>query len=122
MPTWHLDRVALVGDACGCPTLISGQGASLAMGGAYILAKALHAMDSYQDAFRRYECLMKPFVDARQKNARDFAKAFVPGSRLGLMAQQIVMKLVLREAFTGLLRRQFGVESLLEAREMRHRS
>jgi len=29
------------------------------------------------------------------------AKAFVPGSRLGLMAQQIVMKLVLREAFTG---------------------
>jgi len=24
MPTWHQGRVALVGDACGCPTLISG--------------------------------------------------------------------------------------------------
>jgi 2-polyprenyl-6-methoxyphenol hydroxylase-like FAD-dependent oxidoreductase len=71
MPTWHLDRVALVGDACGCPTLISRQGASLAMGGASILAEALHAMDSYQDAFRVYESLMKPFVDSRQKNARD---------------------------------------------------
>ena len=38
MPTWHQGRVALVGDACDCPTLLSGQGASLAMGGAYLLA------------------------------------------------------------------------------------
>ena len=45
------------------------------------------------------------------------AKSFVPGSRLGLMAQQIMMKLVLREAFTGLLRLQFGAQSLLEARD-----
>jgi 2-polyprenyl-6-methoxyphenol hydroxylase-like FAD-dependent oxidoreductase len=122
MTTWHSDRVALVGDACGCPTLISGQGASLAMGGAYILAEALHEMGDYQDGFRRYEGLMQPYVESRQKNARDFAKTFVPGSRLGLVAQQILMKLVLREAFTGLLRRQFGAGSLLQAREMRQRS
>jgi hypothetical protein len=44
---------------------------------------------------------------------------FVPGSRLGLRAQQILMKLVLREAFTGLLRRQFGAQSLLQTRELR---
>ncbi len=122
MPTWHQGRVALVGDACGCPTLISGQGASMAMGGAYILAEALHEADDYQDAFRRYEGLMQPYVESRQKNARDFAKTFVPGSRLGLMAQQIVMKLVLREAFAGLLRRQFGAESLLQTREVRQYS
>ena len=42
MPTWHHGRVALVGDACGCPTLLLGQGASLAMAGAYLLAEALH--------------------------------------------------------------------------------
>jgi 2-polyprenyl-6-methoxyphenol hydroxylase-like FAD-dependent oxidoreductase len=30
--TWHQGRVALVGDACDFPTLLSGQGASLANG------------------------------------------------------------------------------------------
>lgn len=42
MPSWHRSREAMVGDACDCPTLLSGQGASLAMGGAYLLARALH--------------------------------------------------------------------------------
>jgi 2-polyprenyl-6-methoxyphenol hydroxylase-like FAD-dependent oxidoreductase len=119
MPSWYRGRVALVGDACGCPTLISGQGASMAMGGAYILAEALHEAGDYQDGFRRYEGLMQPYVESRQKNARDFAKAFVPQSQLGLMVQQVIMKLVLREAFTGLLRRQFGAESLLQTCELR---
>ncbi len=119
MPTWHQSRVALVGDACGCPTLISGQGASLAMGGAYVLAKALHEAVDYQDAFRGYERFVHPHVEERQKNARDFAKTFVPASRLGLAVQQVLMKLLLRDAFIGLLRRQFGAESLLQTRELR---
>ena len=55
MPTWHHGRVALVGDACDCPTLLSGQGASLAMGGAYLLARAMHETADYQQAFHRYE-------------------------------------------------------------------
>jgi 2-polyprenyl-6-methoxyphenol hydroxylase-like FAD-dependent oxidoreductase len=113
MPTWHQGRVALVGDACGCPTLISGQGASLAMGGAYLLAEALHEAGDYREAFCKYEHHMHSFVESRQKNARDFSKTFVPGSRLGLTVQQLLMKLVLRESFTSLLRRQFGAESLL---------
>src|SRR5262249_41660187 len=55
IPTWHQGRVALVGDACDCPMLLSGQGASLAMGGAYLLARALHETADYQEAFHRYE-------------------------------------------------------------------
>jgi 2-polyprenyl-6-methoxyphenol hydroxylase-like FAD-dependent oxidoreductase len=122
MPTWHQGRVALVGDACGCPTLISGQGASIAMGGAYVLARALHEAADYEEAFRSYERLVQPYVEERQKNARDFAKSFVPQSQLGLLVQQALMKLVLRDAFTGLLRRQFGAESLLQTRELRRYS
>jgi 2-polyprenyl-6-methoxyphenol hydroxylase-like FAD-dependent oxidoreductase len=119
MPIWHQGRVALVGDACGCPTLISGQGASIAMGGAYVLAKALHEAVDSQDAFRGYERFVRPYVEERQKNARDFAKTFVPESRLGLTVQQVLMKLLLRDAFICLLRRQFGAESLLQMRELR---
>jgi len=115
MPTWHQGRVVLVGDACGCPTLISGQGASLAMGGAYLLAKTLHETAEYQEAFRRYEQQMRPHIQVQQKNARSFAKSFLPGSPLSLFVQQAMMKVLLRKAFRGLLRRQFGAQSILQA-------
>jgi 2-polyprenyl-6-methoxyphenol hydroxylase-like FAD-dependent oxidoreductase len=112
MPTWHRGRVALVGDACDCPTLVSGQGASLAMGGAYLLARALHETGDYEQAFQRYEQQMYGFVQEQQKHGRSFAKSFVPGSPLGLMLQRAMIKVLLRPAFGGLMRRYFGAESL----------
>lgn len=115
MSTWHQGRVALVGDACDCPTLLSGQGASLAMGGAYLLAKALHDIADYQEAFRSYEQQMSAYVLEQQKSGRSFAKSFLPGSPLGLFVQQAMMKVLLREAFSGLLRRQFFAPSILPA-------
>lgn len=116
MPSWHQGRVALAGDACDCPTLLSGQGASLAMGGAYLLARALHETADYQEAFHRYEQQMSDYVQAQQKSARGTAKSFLPGSPLGPFAQQTIMKVLFRSAFRGLLRRQFGAHSILPAR------
>lgn len=113
MPSWHQGRVALVGDACGCPTSLSGQGASMAMGGAYLLAEALHTAPDYASAFQRYEQRVRPQVEQRQKNARGNAGVFLPGSRMGLALQQLALKLLLRDAWAGLLRQQFGVESLV---------
>ena len=37
MEQWYNGRVALVGDACQCLTLLAGQGASMGMAGAYLL-------------------------------------------------------------------------------------
>lgn len=119
MPSWSRGRVALVGDACGCPTLVSGQGASLAMGGAYLLAEALRETAPYQDAFHVYEQRMRPHVQIQQKQARGFAQSFAPTSHMGILAQRVLLKVVLRETFTGLLRRQFGAESFLQTREAR---
>lgn len=113
MPTWHQGRVVLVGDACDCPTLVSGQGASLAMGGAYLLARALHESRDYRDALQRYEQELRPYVQAQQKNAHGTAKAFAPISRPGLLAQRLLLKVVLRETFRPLLSRQFGAQSIL---------
>ena len=112
MPTWHHGRVALVGDACGCPTLLSGQGASLAMAGAYLLAEALHESATCQEAFQQYEQQMRPLVQAQQKQARGFAAFFLPGTPLGLFVQQTLVKVVFREAFRSLLRREFSGPSL----------
>lgn len=120
MPTWHQGRVVLVGDACGCPTLISGQGASLAMGGAYLLAEALHETSDYQQAFRRYEQQMQPYVQSQQRKARGTAKSFAPTSPAGLLIQQAILKVVFRERFRGLLRRQFGAQSILPQKKTNH--
>ena len=115
MPLWHKGRVVLVGDACGCPTLVSGQGASLAMGGAYLLAQALHESVGYQEALQRYEQWARPHVQKQQESAQGVAKSFAPVSLSGILLQRLLLKIVLRKTFTGLLRRQFGAESILPA-------
>ena len=38
MPSWSRGRVALVGDAAGCPAFLAGQGSALAMVQSYTLA------------------------------------------------------------------------------------
>jgi len=112
MPIWHHGRVALLGDACDCPTLLSGHGASLAMAGAYLLAEALHEASTYQEAFQRYEQQMRPYVQAQQKSARSFARFFLPGTSFGLFFQQTLAKVLFRETFRSLLRREFNAPSL----------
>ncbi len=112
LPTWHRGRVALIGDACGCPTLLSGQGASLAMAEAYLLAEALHEAPTYQEAFQRYEQQMRPYVQAQQKSARSFASFFLPGTSFGLFVQQTLVKVLFRETFRSVLRREFNSPSL----------
>ncbi|GAA4925452.1 2-polyprenyl-6-methoxyphenol hydroxylase-like FAD-dependent oxidoreductase [Actinomycetospora succinea] len=62
MPSWSRRRVALVGDAAYCATAVSGQGTSLAMVGAYVLAGEL-ARGTGAGA---YQQRMQGFVDANQ--------------------------------------------------------
>jgi 2-polyprenyl-6-methoxyphenol hydroxylase-like FAD-dependent oxidoreductase len=62
-------RVALVGDAGYCASPLSGQGTSLALVGAYVLAEELGAGGA--DAFERYEERMRPFVATNQALAHE---------------------------------------------------
>ncbi|MEZ4769348.1 MAG: FAD-dependent monooxygenase [Caldilineales bacterium] len=114
MDTWRKGRVVLVGDAAGCMTLISGQGASMAMAGPYVLAEELGQTSDWQQALANYEHRVKPQNDLRQRKAHDFAKQFVPGSELGIKAQTVIMKLVTYQAFSGLLKAQFVGDSFLQ--------
>ncbi|MHC1481328.1 FAD-dependent monooxygenase [Frateuria aurantia] len=66
MPHWSRSRVALVGDAAYAPSFRSGQGTSLALVGAYVLAGELASHDNPVEAFGAYERLMRPFVEANQ--------------------------------------------------------
>jgi 2-polyprenyl-6-methoxyphenol hydroxylase-like FAD-dependent oxidoreductase len=68
MDHWSQGRVVLVGDAGYCASPMSGQGTSLALIGAYVLAGELAAAaGTYQAAFRQYEKEMRPFVMLNQE-------------------------------------------------------
>jgi len=71
MPRWSRGRVALVGDAAYSPSPRSGQGTSLALVGAYVLAAELaqHGSDSTA-GFAAYERRMRPFVELNQALGR----------------------------------------------------
>lgn len=121
MPAWHRGRTALVGDACGCMTMVSAQGVSMAMAGAYVLAEELAAHGDHVHALTRYQERMRPQVSRRQRNAQMFTRSLVPGTRPGLIGQSLVQRLIMREAFAPLLRRQFGAGSILPPAQSRPR-
>jgi 2-polyprenyl-6-methoxyphenol hydroxylase-like FAD-dependent oxidoreductase len=56
----------VAGDAAHCASPLSGQGSSLALVGAYILALELGRTGDHQVALARYEERMRPFAEANQ--------------------------------------------------------
>lgn len=85
MNQWTKDRIALVGDASSCPSLLSGQGSTMAMVGAYVLAGELkEAGGNYKTAFKKYEDIMKPLIESKQKLAQSFAGKLIPKSKWGI--------------------------------------
>ncbi len=95
MNTWWRGRVALVGDAAHCVSLVAGQGSALAMTGAYILAGELHrAKGDYSSAFARYQALLAPLIRAKQHSALRFAGAFAPRSKASLWLRNRVLDLL----------------------------
>jgi 2-polyprenyl-6-methoxyphenol hydroxylase-like FAD-dependent oxidoreductase len=88
MSSWSAGRVTLVGDAGYCPSPLSGQGSSLALVGAYILASELGAADGdHRDAFARCQQRMQDFVERNQQIANGNAKRFTPTSRRQIWLQ-----------------------------------
>ena len=86
MPQWHKGRVALIGDACGCLTLLAGQGSHMAMAGGYVLAQELARQSDHGAAFAAYQAFLKPPVDKKQKDAARFAGLFVPSAAFASLA------------------------------------
>jgi len=92
---WTNGRVILLGDAASCVSLLAGQGSSLAMTAAYILAGELNrAGGDYARAFARYQERFGPFVLKKQKAALRFAGSFAPKSKLSLVLRNQLFKLM----------------------------
>jgi 2-polyprenyl-6-methoxyphenol hydroxylase-like FAD-dependent oxidoreductase len=113
MSNWSKDRVTLVGDACDCPSLLSGQGSTLAMVGAYILAGELkEAAGNYKAAYAQYQNIFKPFIDVKQKIAQRFSKSLVPKSRFGIWIRNTFMNLMFLPFLSEMFIKQFMNDKL----------
>ncbi|RDI23782.1 FAD-dependent monooxygenase [Lentzea flaviverrucosa] len=78
MDSWSRGTVVLLGDAGYCGSPMSGQGTSMALVGAYVLAGELAKDPSA--AFQRYEELLRPYVTANQDMAlRNVETGGAPG-------------------------------------------
>jgi len=83
MPGWSQGRVALVGDAGYCASPFSGQGTSLALVGALVLAKTLaQNPEDHALAFATYERRMRPFVKLNQGLVDMQRRGHVPDDQL----------------------------------------
>jgi 2-polyprenyl-6-methoxyphenol hydroxylase-like FAD-dependent oxidoreductase len=109
---WSTGRVALVGDAAYCPSLLAGEGSALAMAGAYILAREMAgAAGDYSAAFESYERRFRPFIEQKQKSARAFASSFAPATSVGLIIRDIVLKLTEIPLVADFLMRRFVTDN-----------
>lgn len=63
LPSWHRGRMIVIGDAAHAPSPTSGQGASLAIEDAVVLATCLRDLPSPEAAFARFEDARRPRVE-----------------------------------------------------------
>jgi len=93
MPAWSAGRVAVLGDAAFGPSFFTGQGTSMALVGAYMMAGALATHAEPTVAFESYEAAMRPYVAANQGLVKNESNIIAPGSSLALWARNRMIRL-----------------------------
>ena len=76
LPTWHKDLVCLVGDAAHAISPHAGQGATMAIEDAVVLAKCLRDVPDTQEAFVSFEKLRKKRTEKVVKVAQQLGNTF----------------------------------------------
>lgn len=94
MPTWSKGRITLVGDAAYGPSPLSGQGSSLALVGAFVLAGELKAADGdFARAFVAYEQKMRKFVEKNQKIGLIAAGSMIEKSNFKIFLRNLMLRI-----------------------------
>ncbi|MEV4476603.1 FAD-dependent monooxygenase [Nonomuraea sp. NPDC049504] len=94
MDRWHAGPVALIGDAAHCASPASGQGTSLALVGAYVLAGELkRAGGDHTIAFPAYEARMRSFAETNQALGPANIKRMVLSSRSQVRMSMLMLRL-----------------------------
>lgn len=93
MDRWSTGRVALIGDAAACVSLLAGEGTGLAIAEAYVLAGELtRAGDDIGVAFEAYENRLRGFIEAKQDGAQRFVSFFATRTKLGIWLRNLAIR------------------------------
>jgi 2-polyprenyl-6-methoxyphenol hydroxylase-like FAD-dependent oxidoreductase len=94
MPTWSKGRITLIGDAAYGPSPLSGQGSSLALVGAFVLAGELKAEGGdFGRAFVAYEQKMRKFVEKNQKIGLIAAGSLIEKSNFKIFLRNLMLRI-----------------------------
>jgi 2-polyprenyl-6-methoxyphenol hydroxylase-like FAD-dependent oxidoreductase len=111
-PAWSKGRIVLVGDAAHCISLISGQGAGMAMTGAAVLAEELGRGQSLTAALNAYEARMRQPIGRLQARSRKIARWFVPHGFVGFYLRNFILRHMPQRMLANYLRRSLESEIL----------
>lgn len=105
---WSRGRVVLAGDAAHAPSLLAGQGTSVAIAGAEALARALRAAGPHVEVgLAEYERSWRPTAEKVQRSGRLSASAFIPATSFQLRLQQLGRRAIGLPGVNRLVTRQF---------------
>ncbi|MFC4147139.1 FAD-dependent monooxygenase [Micromonospora mangrovi] len=105
---WSAGRVALLGDAAWCPSPLTGQGTSLSLVGAYVLAGELAAAGGdHTRAFARYEAVLRSHVRKGQELPGGGISGFLPASRTAIRLRDASMRAMTSRPLRRLTTRLF---------------
>ena len=109
---WHRGRVALLGDACWCVSLLAGQGASLALAGGATVAEELATVPGVADvpaALDRARERLGPLVTRLADSGARTASWFVPEERWRMTVRDTTLRASAWPVVGPLLGRRFGL-------------
>ncbi|HET8683570.1 MAG TPA: FAD-dependent monooxygenase, partial [Micromonosporaceae bacterium] len=94
VPTWHNDRMVIVGDAAHAASPSSGQGAAMAVEDAVVLAKCLRDLPDPAAAFAAYEGLRRSRVEAVVAQGRRRGQQKAAGLVGRFVRDRVIMPMV----------------------------
>ena len=107
-PRWSRDRIVLAGDAAHAPSLLAGQGTSLAIAGAEALARSLQAAGPHVEVgLAEYDRRWRPTAEKVQRSGRRSASFFTPSSPGQLRLQQMGRRAIGLPGISRLVTRSF---------------
>ncbi len=105
LPAWHDGRMIVIGDAAHAPSPTSGQGASLAIEDAVVLAACLRGLPSPQAALARFEAVRRPRVERVTKWAARINNSKAAGPMARVLRDAMLPAILKMTADSRALRR-----------------
>jgi FAD-dependent urate hydroxylase len=96
IPTWHRGPAVLVGDAAHATSPNAGQGASLAMEDALVLAKCLRDLPDTEQALAAYERLRRQRAEQVVAYSHRIGRSKTISNPVGVWVRDLVMPFALR--------------------------